>query len=540
MMTQSEVDSSPLTADFNFLSHISSMLTVSDQDGVLERMIETTSRYLGAERASLLLHPDHTQHWTPFFYRRIGQNDAGPVSEPDQAPIHFAKRVMDRGLAKWVLDHKEATIVQDTQTDARWYHFADGQSQARSALCVPFIYNDDVIGVMTLLHSEAGYFTGYHQQLAVIVANQAAAAVRSGQMFAQMESQQQQLQGILYAMPDLLMVLDHHFSFVLVNEQGGTLLSRTLDADHFRDQNFAAFLGDDQLLHHIHEIISTPPEERAGHSWSFEGRSNVTQRDYMVTIALWENPTAEPGYVIVLRDITQLRDLNRFKDEMLTMASHDLRSPLALIVGYCSLIELDTPPESPIHEYLEIIQRSTERMKGLLDDLLRVEQIRNSAMEMNEQVDFEALIGQVVHNMMPSADAKQQTLDTDLSLDNLPDILLNPIFIRETMENLVNNAIKYTPAGGQIRISAHQENDRLYFAVQDNGIGIPEKDIPRLFQSFFRARQPGTENIEGRGFGLSLVKTIIERHKGQVWVESEQGKGSRFGFWLPIITAPAE
>src|SRR5690606_14305631 len=123
------------------------------------------------------------------------------------------------------------------------------------------------------------------------------------------------------------------------------------------------------------------------------------RRDYLVTISVWENTAegaalsaAPAGYVVVLRDITTLRDLNRFKDEMLQMASHDLRSPLALIVGYCSLIALEAPEGSPVHEYLDIIQRSTERMKGLLDDLLRVEQIRNSPLELNEQVDMLELV----------------------------------------------------------------------------------------------------------------------------------------------------
>ncbi|MFN8450861.1 MAG: ATP-binding protein [Anaerolineae bacterium] len=109
---------------------------------------------------------------------------------------------------------------------------------------------------------------------------------------------------------------------------------------------------------------------------------------------------------------------------------------------------------------------------------------------------------------------------------------LNPVLIREAIENLISNAIKYTPDGGRICVRAFIQDDQLHFNVEDNGIGIPKEHLPRIFETFYRAKQAGSEGIEGRGLGLSLVKTIIERHGGEVWIESEQGSGSRFGFWI--------
>ncbi|MCA9908325.1 MAG: ATP-binding protein, partial [Anaerolineae bacterium] len=106
--------------------------------------------------------------------------------------------------------------------------------------------------------------------------------------------------------------------------------------------------------------------------------------------------------------------------------------------------------------------------------------------------------------------------------------------VREAMSNLLGNAVKYTPEGGRINVTSYREDQRVYFIVEDTGIGIPLENLPRLFTSFYRVRQPGSEDIEGRGLGLSLVKTIIERHNGEVWVESSPGVGSRFGFWLPL------
>jgi two-component system phosphate regulon sensor histidine kinase PhoR len=255
---------------------------------------------------------------------------------------------------------------------------------------------------------------------------------------------------------------------------------------------------------------------------------------------VWENAgeraayPAPAGYVVVMRDITTLRDLNRFKDEMLQMASHDLRSPLALIVGYCSLITLEVPEDSVIQEYLDVIQRSTERMKALLDDLLRVEQIRNSPLELHEQVDILDLENQVLNNVRPLLESKNQHLEARLALENLPGVVVNPLLVREAMENLISNAVKYTPPGGRIIVRSYVQAGQLHFIVEDNGIGIPRQALARVFESFYRVRQEESGHEEGRGLGLSLVKTIIERHHGEVWVESEVGVGSRFGFWVPI------
>ena len=254
-----------------------------------------------------------------------------------------------------------------------------------------------------------------------------------------------------------------------------------------------------------------------------------------MTVSAWEHPVADTGgYMVILRDITTMRDLNRFKDEMLKMASHDLRSPLALIVGYCSLIALDTPEDSPTQEYLTSILRATERMQGLLDDLLRVEQIRKSPLELHQKVDFCELFETALEHVRPQAEQKHHIIEEERWLDDVPLVTLNPVLIREAMENLISNAIKYTPDGGRICVRAFAQENQLHFNVEDNGIGIPKEHLPRIFETFYRAKQAGSEGIEGRGLGLSLVKTIIERHGGEVWVESEHESGSRFGFWIPM------
>ncbi|PJF21013.1 MAG: hypothetical protein CUN56_13240, partial [Phototrophicales bacterium] len=258
--------------------------------------------------------------------------------------------------------------------------------------------------------------------------------------------------------------------------------------------------------------------------------------DYQVTVSRWQNPNRSAnGFVIVLHDVTKIRDLHRFKDEMLRIASHDLRSPLALIVGYADMIMLDLPKgDSPIPSYVESILRSARRMDNLLEDLLRIEQIRTSPLELHEQVAPQEMVDCAVQNCQPQADSKQIqfSLQADYSND-LIYVVADRVLIRQAMENLIGNAIKYTFPSGQVTVYVKVDDERFHFIVEDNGIGIPQDKLQYVFESFYRV--PNAKGIQGTGLGLSLVKNVIEQHQGQVWVTSEENTGSMFGFWLPII-----
>ncbi len=529
-MTQ--LNQRPSLEDFELLAEVSQMLTVLDQDRVLERVIDLMANAVGASKVSLILHPEYVEDWRQIFVKHLlADEPERQSSEPNS--IHFARRVLDKGLAGWVFRHKQGTIVYDTQQDERWYIFPDSNSKARSALCVPFLYNGEVLAVLTMLYPEPNHFTEYHLHLMTIVANQATVAVRNAQLFNQMLQQQQQLETVLHTIPDYLLVLDEQGKILLANDTAVRLLSANGSSASLIGHPLASYAQVDGMINSIIGALENPVQQ--GQTWSFETHSEREHRDYLATISAWEHPAADmAGHMVILRDITTMRDLNRFKDEMLKLASHDLRSPLALIVGYCSLISLDTPEDSPTQEYLKAIERATERMQGLLDDMLRVEQIRKSPLELHERIDFSRLVEEAIENVRPAAEQKHHELETDLMLDGIPPVTLNPVLIREAMENLIGNAIKYTPEGGRVCVRAFAQDNTLHFNVEDNGIGIPKEHLPRLFETFYRAKQVGAEGIEGRGLGLSLVKTIIERHGGEVWVESEQDSGSRFGFWIPM------
>lgn len=527
-MNQSERHTTPTLADFELLAEVSQLLTVTDLDDVLEQVINLSARAVGAEQVSMFLHHQYSDQWQRLLTSR---------ELDQQQSVKIVHKVVEDGLAGWVVREKRGTIVADTLKDDRWHHFPDDPLKTRSALCVPVLQTDRVLAILTVTHSQPGQFNEHHLRLMTIIANQIVVAVRNAQLFDQMQEQQHQLEAILQAIPDILMVVNEDGEILLVNGAARRLLDK-IAPDTLVGMSLSDLFSIETALQPLEIVLSRSVFDT--NIWSFESRSERQLKDYLTNVSTWRNPTgATAGNVIVMHDVTSLRDLNRFKDVMIKLVDHDLRNGLSLILGYTELIRSDLPDEATeSKDYLNVISARARWMNELLDDLVRVEKVRNSPIELHEPIDFSLLMTKVFDKLNPQAKQKQHTLEIDPPPQDLPAIIVDPVLIRETIENLVTNAIKYTPPGGHIVMRALTDDKYLYFSVRDTGIGVALEDIPHLFESGFRAEQPEGINERGWGIGLSLVKNIIERHEGEVWVQSEQGVGSEFGFWLPLDRDP--
>ncbi|GAB5493797.1 MAG: hypothetical protein Phog2KO_40120 [Phototrophicaceae bacterium] len=514
----------PTFEDLNVLAEASQLLTLVDIDEVLHEVIELVSRSVGAQKTSLFLHEDEKVAWQHIVTMR--------ELSPDQS-IKVVSKVLDQGFAGWVLRHKKGDIIYDTQKDERWLVFPDDPIRTRSAMCVPFIINGEVIASITLIHEKPKHFRPYHLRLMEIVANQTSVAIRNAQLFNYLREQRRQLQAVLQSMRDILIVLDRNKTIVMLNEAALPLfeVQNQINLIGLPIENFASV---DEVFAPIIEMVDGGLGDTQ--RWSFETRSEKRNIDYQVRMSLWDADEELLGYVIVMHDVTTLHDLSRFKDEMLRVASHDLRSPLALVTGYADMVTVDTPDlESPVHSYVNTIKGQVEKMSNLVDDLLRVERIRTSPLELRERTDISSLVKLVIVNLRPMAASKNIQLTTEINLNDVPRIVTDPVLIRQSMENLISNAIKYTPEGGTVSVISYFDDKHFFFVVEDNGIGIPEEHLAYVFESFYRVKSHKNK-AKGSGLGLSLVKNVIQRHDGDVWVKSEEDVGSQFGFWLPLFS----
>jgi PAS domain S-box-containing protein len=233
----------------------------------------------------------------------------------------------------------------------------------------------------------------------------------------------------------------------------------------------------------------------------------------------------------------KVKNLEALKTDMIRIASHDLRNPVGVIKGYMEILREDLAPriDENEKEYIETVRRSVTRVQNIISDILSLQRIEEMANNSgNDLIDMLAMVQRVVEESEEGAARKKHQLICNFTTAQLL-VQADPAQMHEAMMNLVDNAMKYTPDGGEIQIRLCREGDSARFEVEDNGFGIPDEMQKELFQPFYRARSRETLAIEGTGLGLHLVRNIIERFGGKMRVESVYGKGSTFGFDVPVM-----
>lgn len=229
-----------------------------------------------------------------------------------------------------------------------------------------------------------------------------------------------------------------------------------------------------------------------------------------------------------------VQQLEQVKSEMIHMVSHDLRTPLSRILLSTRVVERKGKINDPVLEtYVNDILDTTQHMQSLLEDILSLEKIESEEGHNWKHFDVTDVIQKVSDTFEGHIKLHQQQYTCTLPKDPIT-VLGSQVQIQQAFSNYISNAIKYTPDGGHIKIDARVEDGFLIFEVTDTGYGIAPENQERVFERFYRAKTPGTETISGTGLGLSLVKTVIERHGGRVWVVSQLGEGSTFGAALPV------
>jgi two-component system phosphate regulon sensor histidine kinase PhoR len=241
------------------------------------------------------------------------------------------------------------------------------------------------------------------------------------------------------------------------------------------------------------------------------------------------------GAVIVLNDVTRLRKLEQLRREFVANVSHELRTPITSIRGFVeTMIDSDTDPKQQ-KKFLEIISRQTDRLSALIEDLLtlsRIEEGQQLPRPEVEEVSLQPILQRVIDSCGPAAAASK--INLKLVWPDEIKITVHPRYFEQALLNLVDNAIKYNPAGTTVEISGVIEGGELVVSVKDNGSGIAPEHLDRLFERFYRIDRSRSREMGGTGLGLAITKHIAILHRGRVSVDSEVGKGSCFCIHLPL------
>jgi len=336
-----------------------------------------------------------------------------------------------------------------------------------------------------------------------------------------------QQQVIFNSMLEGLLLLDRNRKIYLSNRAFNVFFNLPTD---LRGKTIVESLR----LHELDELLNRVEREKQVLGYEFK-LPDLSDRWLQVNAAVINDSTgSREGTILVFHDLTRLKQLERQREEFVANVSHELRTPLSLIKGYVETL-LDGARDNPevAERFLKIIERNTDRLDFLIQDLLTISALESGRMKLELQpVNFHSLVEKVFTHLHAKAENKNVEL-----LNELPGITtqVDANRLDQVLTNLVDNAIKYGHANGRVVVGGKPLADgKLELFVRDDGPGIPPESLPRVFERFYRVDKARSRDQGGTGLGLAIVKHIVQAHGGEVWAESEIGKGTTFFFTVPL------
>jgi signal transduction histidine kinase len=475
-------------------------------EAVLGKVLETTVRAVAADAGSIF-------QLDPRGYVTRSILARGDVPARVGRPI--VDTVMSEGFAGWVFRQRAAALIPDTRQDSRWHFFPDDKLVTLSAMAAPLVRQDRVIGIVTMMHRDPGAFDAADLELLEAIAAQAAVAIENATQHEEAKRERARLAAVIASAQDAIVESDARDRIVRVNPAAQRVLE----------------LGTRAAGQAVTEVAggALAPLYAAPAPLA---RELVLPDGRVFDCALAELPGG--GKVLGMHDITTLKHLDALKSEFVAHVAHDLRAPLGVIQGNAWLLadlpQLDEEDRSVAREILEAIQR----MRSLIDVVLDVGRIEMGITAEFEDMDVERVLRAVLDAHEAPARRKEIVLTLDV-VTELPRVRGSAIRLEQAVANLLGNALKFTPSGGAICVRGARDGEWLTVHVHDSGPGIPAAMLGRLFRKFSTLGEH--RQHEGNGLGLAIVKTLVEAHGGCVSVQSEVGKGSVFGFRLPVAIA---
>ncbi|MGB7158906.1 MAG: ATP-binding protein [Tepidisphaeraceae bacterium] len=348
-------------------------------------------------------------------------------------------------------------------------------------------------------------------------------------------AQRQHAEAIIYSISDAVLVTDPFDDLVLANEAAARAFS--FDLETVGRSPIDRVLSDAKVVELIREMRQS--DTKGGRRIvEHKLKTGLGDRTFKITLSCVADQREQPaGVVAVLHDMTKEKEVAEMKNDFVSNVSHELRTPLASIKAYVEmLIDGEADDEKTTREFYEVIQNEANRLSRLIDNILNISRIESGLVKINKQPQSLAVIlKEAIEVIAPQAKGKQITVK-----DQLPPVFYQTLadkdMLYQAVLNLLSNAVKYTPEGGEISIltQVDEAKRKVITRICDTGVGIPPKDLPFVFDKFYRA-EANNRMAKGTGLGLSLVKHIVETvHKGRIFVESQVGKGSAFGFELDL------
>ena len=458
----------------------------------------------------------------------------------------------------WVMRQQEPVFITDVRGDPRWLQEEGRADEVRSVVAAPLMTQDGPLGVLMLSSPRIGFFGPEQVRMLATIANEVAIVIHNatlytvindiamerGELWAQQREENSKSQAILQSLGEGVMVLDEQQRVVLVNAAAEEILA--IPAQYMESQPLAQVLKYDTpgmasgrtglVYDGLRQGLQSLAEQGRNHNRLLE--LPIPSQTVAMNFAPWLDPRGQLfGSVVVLRDITREIELDRAKRDFISSVSHELRTPLTSIKGYVDLLLLGAAGQLNEGQlsFLSVVKNNANRLMDLINDILEIGRIDANKIQLNfEPVDIDLVFQDVLQSLRAEVDKKQLAMSLHVAPD-IPPVTADPRRLTQVVMNLFSNAIKYTYPSGKVAVRATiNPGGLLQVDVEDNGVGISLEQQQHLFRRFYRADNPLRDEAGGTGLGLSIAKSLVELHGGEMWVESEIGKGSTFSFIMPV------
>jgi signal transduction histidine kinase/putative methionine-R-sulfoxide reductase with GAF domain len=405
----------------------------------------------------------------------------------------------------------------------------------QSCIRLPLLARGEVLGLLCVQSCDHRDFLPEDEELLTAIGNQIGIAIANAQLIEDAEQRRATLDSVMNSLVDGLILMDRRGRITFLNPRATdildvpahSVLGRTFEA---MENKIADHLGTpDRILPQLKAAIAEP-QSTPGVEFTVTAPTARTVQARFFSI---EGSNGSLG--ILLRDVTREKELDAMKSQLLSTVSHELRTPLASIKGFATTLlrdDVDWDDQSR-HEFLSIIDEESDRLTELISNLLDMSRVEAGALRVEvEPTNLRPLIEETANEFQMMTHNYQFVVKLP---SPLPAVMADPRRARQVLRNLVENAVKYTPAGGPIVISAQATPNFVQISVADRGIGIEAQLLESIFDRFYQVDSASTRKVGGSGLGLSISKAIVEAHGGRIWAESQPGVGSTFHFMLPQV-----
>jgi PAS domain S-box-containing protein len=520
------------------LHEISRELTSLDLSRGLQKALTSLMAAIGTEKGAIYLTDDAVEKISPS--TRVDWHEREVSVGVLPAPWQRGRTEPLITFGDWKSEGAQAWV--DRLVDADMAALAVG----------PLIANGQFRGILALASARAGAIQSQHLHLLRNGLSQIATAIGNadvnrlisqqaqelGLMFRQQQEQATEREAILTSIADGVVVNDVEGNIILVNPAAESILG--IARKDLLNEDFTFLFsvfeenGEEEAVAAMEALLNTEvPEVSKDYQIKLESNGRVVHALLSPVILMRGD---FKGVVTIFRDVTKEVEADRAKSEFVSTVSHELRTPMTAIKGYTDLLHAGAAGPINVEQkrFLTTIKSNTDRLTALINDLLDISRMETGRIRFEPRpLQIGDVIADVVNALAGQAEESNQNLTYEVSA-GLPDVLGDRDRLNQVLTNLVGNAVRYTPEGGDIEVQAYAVEKAVRVDVRDTGIGIDPEDMAHIFERFYRADHPLVQEKRGTGLGLSIVKMFVEMHGGRIWVESNPGHGSTFTFILPI------